>query len=82
MIYPVILKKRHIFQILRWFYKHGQGQILMTLSALMYEPHLILSTNKKFHLFHISSHAFIPILYMSIALPPCVDRSMRVGYSR
>ena len=70
MIYPMILKKRQILQTLRGFYIHGQGQILMTLSALMYEPHLILYTNQifyqEFYLFHISSHAFIPLLTCSL----------------
>ena len=70
MIYPMILKKRQILQTLRGSYIHGQGQILMTLSALMYEPHVILYTNQifyqEFYLFHISSHAFILLLTCSL----------------
>ena len=45
---------------------HGQGQILMTLSPLMYEPYLILYTNQIFlsgilFVSHIESR-FIPLL--------------------
>ena len=54
-----------LFKILRWFYKHGQGQILMTLSALMYEPHLILSTNQKFICFLYR----VTLLYPSFICP-------------
>ena len=72
----MILKKRQILQTLRWFYRHGLGQILMALSALMYEPYLILYTNQiffqEFYLFHISSHAFIPLLTCSL-LQCCLE---------
>ena len=37
-----------ISQILRGFHTHGQGQILMTLLALMYEIYLVLITNQIF----------------------------------
>ena len=50
------VKKR---QILR-FYKHGHGQIL-TLSALIYKPYLILYINHEFYLFQMSSHAFVHV---------------------
>ena len=79
---PSYFKETTCLTDFKMILQNGQSQILMTLSTLMYEPHVILSTNQKFHLFHISSHAFIPFLYMSIALPPCADRSMHVGYSR
>ena len=76
MIYQMILKKRQILQTLRWFYRHGLGQILMALSALIYEPYLILYTNQifyqEFYLFHISSHAFIPLLTCSL-LQCCLE---------
>ena len=57
-IYQVILKQRQILQILSACCRHGQGQILMTLSALMYESYLN---------FMISSHGFYvlyPCLYV------------------
>ena len=46
----------------------------MTLSALMYEPYLILSANQKFYLFHVPGSRFYIPAYMPIvpiALPPC-----------
>ena len=44
----MILIKQQILQILRGFYKHWPGQILMTILALMYELYLILITNQNF----------------------------------
>ena len=85
MIYPMILKKRQILQTLRGFYIHGQGQILMTLSALMYEPHLILYTNQIFYQkFYFVSHIesrFYTLAYMFIAVLPWANRSVGAGDS-
>ena len=85
MIYPIFFKKRQILQTLRGFYIHGQGQILITLSALMYEPHLILCTNQIFLsgiLFvpHIES-LFYTLAYMFIVVLPWASRSVDSGDS-
>ena len=69
MIYLMILKNDRFLQTLRGFYIHGQGHISMTLSALTYEPYLILYKTRYFYqefYFHISTHAFIPLLTYSL----------------
>ena len=85
MIYPMILKKRQILQTLRGFYIHGQGQILMTLSALTYEPHLILYTHQIVlsgisFVSHIESR-FYTLAYMFIAVLPWANPSVGAGDS-
>ena len=78
MIYPMILKKRQILQTLRGFYIHGQGQILMTLSALMYEPHLILYSDILSGILFVShiESRFYTLAYMFIAVLPWANRSV------
>ena len=77
----MILMKLLILQTLRRFYKRAHDHILMTLSALMYESYPILTQIRNFLLVpHIESRSSTPS-YMSIALPPCADLSVRVGYS-
>ena len=66
MIYPMILKKRKILQILRGFYyKHGQGLILMNLDELYLI--LILPTSQKF-LFVSNVFDIFPIILWATAL--------------
>ena len=84
MIYPMILKKCQILQTLRGFYIHGQGQILMALSALMYES-IWYSTQIRYlsgilFVSHIQSR-FYTLAYMFIAVLPWANRPVGAGDS-
>ena len=69
-IYPMILKQPHILQILSACCKRGQGRILTTLSALMYElysyPLQIISLyasniESRFYIFYVPAYMFITV---------------------